>query len=119
MEDKADSYRILRWMMREFNFLRAKDNLDISTKRPRMADEYLAAVYAMKLSRGIYRITDKGKNVTFKDVTRVIDIAPNYILKNIKWILSCKIQYYGVRGLFLFHMPMQTIKTWVSSFAWF
>jgi len=42
-----------------------------------------------------------------------------YILKNIKWILSCKIQYYGVRGLFLFHMPMQTIKTWVSSFAWF
>ena len=83
MEDKADSYRILRWMMREFNFLRAKDNLDISTKRPRMADEYLAAVYAMKLSRGIYRITDKGKNVTFKDVTRVIDIAPNYILKNI------------------------------------
>ena len=83
MEDKADSYRILRWMMREFNFLRAKDNLDVSTKRPRMADEYLAAVYAMKLSRGIYRITDKGKNITFKDVTRVIDIAPNYILKNI------------------------------------
>ena len=83
IEDKADSYRILRWIMREFNFLRNKDNLDISTKRPRMADEYLATIYAMKLSRGIYRITDKGKNVTFKDVTRVIDIAPNYILKNI------------------------------------
>lgn len=83
LEDKQDSYHVLRWMMREFKFLRAKDNLDISTKHPRMADEYLPAIYAMKISRGIYRISDKGKNVTFKDVVRVIDTAPNYILKNI------------------------------------
>ena len=83
MEEKIDTYHILRWMMREFNFLRQKDNLDISTKHPRMADEYLPAIYAMKISKGIYRITDKGKNVTFKDVVRVIDTAPNYILKNI------------------------------------
>ena len=83
MEDKKDSYCILRWMMREFSYLKAKDNIDISTKHPRMADEYLPSIYAMKISRGIYRISDKGKNVTFKDVTRVIDTPPNYILKNI------------------------------------
>lgn len=83
MEDKQDSYCILRWMMREFSYLKAKDNIDISTKHPRMADEYLPSIYAMKISRGIYRISDKGKNVTFKDVTRVIDTPPNYILKNI------------------------------------
>lgn len=83
IEDKQDTYTILRWMMREFNYLKSKDNLDISTKRPRMADEYLAAIYAMKLSRGIYRISDKGKNVSFKDVTRVIDTSPTFILKNI------------------------------------
>ena len=82
-EDKMNSYTILRWMMREFNYLRTKDNLDVSTKRPRLADEYLPAVYAMKLSRGIYRISDKGKNVTFKDVVRVIDTSPTYILNNI------------------------------------
>ena len=82
-EDKADSYCILRWMMREFTYLKNKDNMDISTKHPRMADEYLPSIYAMKISRGIYRISDKGKNVTFKDVTRVIDTPPNYILKNI------------------------------------
>lgn len=69
--------------MREFNYLHSQDNIDISTKHPRMADEYLPAIYAMKISRGIYRISDKGKNVTFKDVTRVIDTPPNYILKNI------------------------------------
>lgn len=82
-EDKENSYYILRWMMREFSFLRARDNMDISTKHPRMADEYLPAIYAMKLSRGLYRISDKGKNVTYKDVVRVLKTPPNYILKNI------------------------------------
>lgn len=83
IEDKENSYCILRWMMREFSFLKNRDNIDISTKHPRKADEYLPAIYAMKISRGIYRISDKGKNVTFKDVMRVIDTHPNYILKNI------------------------------------
>lgn len=82
-EDKCDTYHILRWMMREFNYLRDKDNLDISMKRPRLADEYIPAMYAMKLSRGIYRISDKGKNVSFKDVTRVIDTNPSFLIKNI------------------------------------
>jgi hypothetical protein len=82
-EDKEDSYCILRWMMREFSFLKARDNMDISTKHPRQADEYLPVIYAMKISRGLYRISDKGKNVTFKDVVRVLDTPPNYILKNI------------------------------------
>lgn len=82
-EDKKDSYCILRWMMREFAFLRKKDNLDISTKRIRMADEYLPYIYAAKLSTGIYRISDKGKNVTFNDIVRVINTDPAYIIKNI------------------------------------
>ena len=83
MEDKEDSYCIIRWMMRQFNHLRSRDNLDISTKRARRADEYLPAIYAKKLSTGIYRISDKGKNITFKDVIRVIDTSPDYILKQI------------------------------------
>ena len=82
-EDKADTYCILRWMMREFSYLKQRDNIDISTKHPRKADEYLPAIYAKKISTGIYRISDKGKNITFKDVTRVIDTAPDYILKSI------------------------------------
>lgn len=83
IEDKADSYRILRWIIREFNFLRARDNVNISTKHPRMADEYIPAIYAMKISKNLYRISDKGKKINFKDILRVIDIAPDYILKNI------------------------------------
>ena len=83
IEDKMDSYTIIRWIMREFSYLRKKDNLDISTKRPRLTDEYLPSIYAMKLSKGIYRISDKGKNITFKDVMRVVDTDPEYIIKNI------------------------------------
>ena len=83
IEDKFDTYCILRWMMREFSYLKQRDNIDISTKHPRKADEYLPAIYAKKISTGIYRISDKGKNITFKDVTRVIDTAPDYILKSI------------------------------------
>lgn len=83
MEDKEDTYCILRWMMREFSYLKQRDNIDISTKHPRKADEYLPAIYAKRISTGIYRISDKGKNVTFKDVTRVIDTSPDYILKSI------------------------------------
>lgn len=79
-EDKCDVYHILRWMMREFSQLRMKDNLDISTKRARMADQYIDCLYAMKLSRGIYRTSDKGKSVKYTDVKKAIDIDANYIL---------------------------------------
>lgn len=79
-EEKCDVYHILRWMMREFGALRLKDNLDISTKTARMAGEYIDCLYAMKLSRGIYRISDKGKSVKYMDVLRAINIAPDYIL---------------------------------------
>ena len=83
LEDKENTYCILRWMMREFSYLKQRDNIDISTKHPRKADEYLPAIYAKKISTGIYRISDKGQNITFKDVTRVIDTSPDYILKSI------------------------------------
>ena len=82
-EEKCDVYHILRWMMREFKALRAKDNLDISTKRARLADEYIPGLYAMKISANIYRISDKGKSVRYKDVVKAIETAPNYILRSI------------------------------------
>lgn len=82
-EEKESVYTVLRWMCREFGNLRQKDNLDISTKKARMADEYLPALYAMKLSKAIYRISDKGKNVKYTDVVRAIDIPVNYILTSI------------------------------------
>ena len=56
-EDKEDIYCILKWMITNFNKLYMKDNLDVSIKRIRFED-YIAALYATKLSPGIYRISD-------------------------------------------------------------
>ena len=81
-EMKCDIYYVLRWLMREFPALRAKDNVDVTTKKPRISD-YIAQVYATKLSGGIHRISDMGKKVTLKSVIKAIYTAPMYVVKAI------------------------------------
>lgn len=87
---KSDVYRIIRWMMREFNNLKNKDNLDISTKRIR-CEEYIPSLYAMKLSQGIYRLSDSGNRVTVDQIKKSINIRPTYLLESIS---KCKLINY-------------------------
>lgn len=82
MEDKGDIYRILRWMMYEFNALRQKDNLDISTKKVRWA-EYIVAMYANKLAKGIYLISDKADKAKIDTMKKALKIAPMYLINTI------------------------------------
>lgn len=89
-EEKFNIYAVLRWMMREFAALRAKDNLDISTKKIRYA-EYIAALYAMKISRGIYRVSDLNKRATIDSIKKAISTQPTYLLKQ---ITKCKLVNY-------------------------
>lgn len=78
-EDKENIYCVLRWMFREFNILRGKDINDVSAKRVRIA-EYFANMYAVKMSRGLYRITDMGKNVTMDKIVGAIYTNPMYLV---------------------------------------
>lgn len=89
-EQKCDVYRIILWMMREFNYLKNKDNLDISTKKVRYA-EYIASLYAMKLSHGIYRLSDSANRVTVEQIKKSINIRPTYLLES---ITKCKLINY-------------------------
>lgn len=89
-EDKDDIYRILRWMMYEFNALRKKDNLDISTKKVRYA-EYIAALYASRLAVGIYRLSDKGDKADLDTVRKAIRIPPMYLMNA---ITKCQLVNY-------------------------
>lgn len=82
MQDKENIYCVLRWMMREFSNLRVKENTDVTTKRIRIA-EYIAAVYANKLSKSIVRISNLGSKVTLKKVAQAIYTTPMYIINNI------------------------------------
>lgn len=81
-EDKENIYTIIRWLLREFSQLRVKENVDVRTKRIRIAD-YVAAIYANKINKGMYRISDMGKRVTLKKVIQAIYTQPMYILNNI------------------------------------
>ena len=81
-EEKKDIYHVLRWLICEFGPLRAKDNLDLGVKRIRLA-EYIAHVYAMRLTNGIHRLNDDGRKVKFNKIERTISINPMYILSSI------------------------------------
>ena len=76
MEDKETTYHVLRWIMREFNALRMKNNLDIRYKKIRFA-EYIASIYAMKIARGIYRISDMNKWVRIRLFRTYGILGPN------------------------------------------
>lgn len=114
MEDKENVYCLLRWLMREFSNLKIKENVDITTKRIRIAD-YIAAVYAAKLNRGIHRISDLGSRVTLKKVIQAIKTSPMFVVSNISTesnlvsyrdlvndldsITALKYTYKGISGL--------------------
>ena len=79
---KADIYMILRWLMREFGYIRAKNNVDVSLKRYRIG-EPIAAVYAKKITTGLNICADMGKKVTLYSVHRHINTIPMYVINNI------------------------------------
>lgn len=112
-DDKRDIYCLIRWMMYEFNALRQKDNLDITTKKVRWA-EYIASLYAEKLAFGIYRISDKGNTADLNTIRKAIQIPPMYLINaiskcqlvnykscvnDIDALIALKYTYKGVSGI--------------------
>lgn len=112
-EDKEDIYCILKWMITNFNKLYMKDNLDVAIKRIRFED-YIAAIYAAKLSPGIYRISDLGAKADIKSLRRAVNIRPNYLLtaitkqkfinyrnmvNDLDSIIAIKYTYKGISGI--------------------
>lgn len=111
---KADIYQILRWLMREFMYIRGKNNVDVTLKRYRIG-EPIAAVYARKLITGLSRCADMGKKVTLHSVHKHINTAPMYVIKNIinmsnliayrdlvndnDGLMALKFTYKGISGL--------------------
>lgn len=113
IEEKANIYLIFRWIMREFSNLRVKSNLDLGTKKVRYA-EYIASFFAMRLSKGILRLSDKGPKVKCADIRKTFTTDPMYIIDKLSTStlrmykdtigdLDCfdplKITYKGVGGV--------------------
>ena len=81
-EDKNTIFAILRWVMYEYNSLLAKDNLDISIKRLR-CEEYIASLYAPRLSKAIYALSDMGEKVDIKSVKKRLNTDPMFLINEI------------------------------------
>lgn len=89
--DQKDSvYSVIRWIMYEFPALIAKDNCNISTKRIRYA-EYIASLYAMKLSTNINSLSNLGNKFTIEKLVQAVSINYNYLLDQLK---RCKLVPY-------------------------
>ncbi len=78
-ELKHDTYCILRWMLWEYNNLRIKDNLNTLTKKIKNSD-YIAGIYAAKLSRKIYSLSDSGKEADLSKIRKSIVTNPMYLI---------------------------------------
>lgn len=112
-ELKQSIYHILAWMTGEFNRLTLKNNLDISTKKVRIAP-YIAFMYAVALSTKIHRISDRGKKITVNAIKRFLNTSPMDLINRIAKcrlvnnndavsdndaVMALKFSYKGVSGM--------------------
>lgn len=82
-ELKQNIYQIFRWLMREFLYIKNKDNVDITLKRIRYPGNYIAHIYAMKMVDGLRRASDMGKRVTLHSVIKYINTQPMHLINQI------------------------------------
>lgn len=90
---KKDMFTLLQWLLCEFNNLKMKDTMNITTKKVRCA-EYIAAIYAKKLTTNIHRLSNKGKKINLKEIERTINIKPDWLIVEIT-----KSQLVGFRNI--------------------
>ena len=111
--DKKDMYDILKWIMCEFDQLKLRDIVDVSTKKVRR-EEYICSIYITKLVLGIYRTSDTLNTVTINQIKRYINNPPEYLINrlssdrlvtfrsnsnDIDSITALKYSYKGISGL--------------------
>ena len=82
MKDKQNIFTIFRWTMYEYNALLMKDNLDISIKRAR-CEEYIASLYAPKLSKAIYALSDMGPKIDIRSIKKRLNTDPMFLINEI------------------------------------
>jgi hypothetical protein len=76
--NKCDVYALMRWIMMNFNQLRAKDSNSFYNQRLRV-NEYIASLLTMEFSSRLNRIMKKGSKVTKGDLLDFFRFSP-YIL---------------------------------------
>lgn len=79
-ELKENIYKVILWMITNFNALMLKDNLDVTIKQV-IVSKYLAALYAPKLSSAIHRLSKMGKKISVNYMKTTLTTQPDHLLK--------------------------------------
>lgn len=92
--NKASIFAILRWIMRNFNELKAKDNMDLCNKRIRLG-EYMAVHVINRLSsrKKKFIMAQSSGKVTDKDISDVLNLDKDFITKTITGSKSSLLRY--------------------------
>lgn len=81
--NKSDTYAVLRWMMLNFNKLRAKNNMDLGTKRLR-CNEYIAHLLSRTFTERINRIIGYGDRVTIGQIEEIFKFSGDIIKQSLQ-----------------------------------
>lgn len=79
--NKRDTYAIVRWMMRDFYEIKAKDNMDLKNKRIRLA-EYIASYLIKKLSGKMNSFLSES-NVKLENIENLINFDRHMLIKTV------------------------------------
>ena len=109
--NKASPYALLRWMMRNYNSLKAKDNMDLKNKRIRMS-EYLSGYVIRRIAPRVYKFNSIcSKDVTIQDVENLISMPQDFIIKTVQSSKKSLLRYdSSVNDQDLFTALKYTIK---------
>lgn len=91
--NKDSTHAILRWMMREFQSLKIKDNLDLKNKRVRLT-AYMADYFAAEVSKKLNRfLAINEKKVTMKNLEDLVSYQSNIIISKLMTAKSPLLRY--------------------------
>lgn len=82
LNNKADVFAVVRWMIQNFDGLRKKDNQDLNTKRLR-ANEFCAVLFTAVLSKRLNKVISKGSKVTGDNLKDIFKFQGNVILSTL------------------------------------
>lgn len=80
--NKVDTYAYLRWAIINFEDLRAKNNMDLGTKRLR-CNEYIAHLLATAFTERVNRIIALGSNATIENILEIFKFPGDVIIKSL------------------------------------
>lgn len=80
--NKKDMYSLVRWMLRNFQDIKLKDNLDLKNKRLRMT-EYIAGYFSTKISNISYRLLNRTKLLSADYIESCLQMKPTEIINKL------------------------------------